>query len=131
MNVTIKHIAIIITLFLSGMNLSFAQFVISPGSSLTIKEGTSLYVGTNLYVKSNAEGSGHLADQNSTGNCTITDNITIERYLTANGWHNVSSPVNSASSSVFTNTDLIYYYDETIILNDWNLVGFGTMGHYR
>ncbi len=120
MNVTIKHIAIIITLFLSGMNLSFAQFVISPGSSLTIKEGTSLYVGTNLYVKSNAEGSGHLADQNSTGNCTITDNITIERYLTANGWHNVSSPVNSASSSVFTNTDLIYYYDETIILNDWN-----------
>ena len=99
---------------------SVAQLVLSPGSSITIKDGTSLYVGTSLYIKSDASGSGYLADQNSSGNCTIAGDKTVERYLTANGWHNISSPVSNANSNEFTGTDLIFYYDETIILNDWD-----------
>ncbi len=114
-----KHIIISALLFIS-CNTSVAQFVISQGSSITIKEGTSLYIGTNFYIKSSSTGSGHLADQNSNGNCTITGTKSVERYLTANGWHNTSSPIVNANSSVFAGTDLIFYYDETIIANDWN-----------
>jgi len=114
------HIVILILILSTYWQSSFAQLAISPGSSITIKEGTSLYIGTNLYIKSDASGSGYLADQNTNGNCTITGDKTVERYLTANGWHNASSPVSNANSSVFTGTDLIFYYDETIILNDWN-----------
>ncbi len=97
-----------------------SQLVINPGSSITVTNGTSLYVGTNLYINSDATGTGHLADQNQPGNINITGNISINQYLSANGWHNASSPINNATSNVFSTTDLIFYYDETIILNDWN-----------
>lgn len=120
------HIIILTILLATSRESSVAQLVITPGSSITIKEGTSLYVGTSLYIKSDAGGSGYLADQNASGDCTITGDKTVERYLTANGWHNTSSPVSNANSSVFTGTDLIFYYDETIILNDWN---FGWVWH--
>lgn len=120
MKIVLKHnIILLIFLLLIGKS-SIAQLVISPGSSITIKDGTSLYIGTNLYIKSDATGSGYLADQNIAGNCTISGDKTVERYLTDVGWHNISSPVSNANSSVFTGTDLIFYYDETIILNDWN-----------
>jgi len=97
-----------------------AQLVISPESSITVTNGTSLYVGTSLFLKSDATGSGHIADQNISGNIDITGDISIERYLTQDGWHNVSAPLNNLSSTSFTGTDLIFYYDETIIMNDWN-----------
>lgn len=119
MKIINRHIILILVLLVCN-SPSSGQLVLSPGSSITIKDGTSLYVGTNLYLKSDASGSGHLADQNATGNCTILGDKTVERYLTNTGWHNVSSPVNNANSSIFTGTDLIFYYDETIILNDWN-----------
>jgi hypothetical protein len=105
---------------------SIAQLVIGPGSSITIKDGTSLYIGTNLFVESDSTGSGHFADQNTGGNTTITGDATIQRYLTEDGWHNVSSPITNANSSLFSATDLVFYYDETIILNDWN---FGWIWH--
>ncbi len=114
-----RHIIFILVLLVCN-SPSICQLVVSPGSSITIKDGTSLYVGTDLYLKSDAIGSGHLADQNAIGNCTISGYKTVERYLTNTGWHNVSSPVNNANSSIFTGTDLIFYYDESIILNDWN-----------
>ncbi|MFK5855285.1 MAG: T9SS type A sorting domain-containing protein [Bacteroidota bacterium] len=122
----IKHIITISAILLTCWSSSFAQLVISPGSSITIKEGTSMYIGTDLYIKSDISGSGYLADQNSSGNCTITGIKTVERYLTSNGWHNASSPVSNSNSTVFTGTDLVFYYDETIILNDWN---FGWVWH--
>ena len=120
MKIITKHNIILLILVLAVAELSFAQFVLSPGSSITIKQGTSLYVGTSLYIKSDVSGSGYLADQNSAGNCTISGDKTVERYLSANGWHNVSSPVSNTTSAVFAGTDLVFYYDETIILNDWN-----------
>ena len=115
---TTRHIALCLFFLLSVTGS--AQLVISPGSSITITQGTLFFIGTNLYIKSDGSGSGHLADQNLSGNTTITGDITIDRYLSADGWHNTSSPVNNSTSSIFTGTDLIFYYDETIILNDWN-----------
>jgi hypothetical protein len=73
-----------------------------------------------LHIFSNSSGSGYLADQTSGGNLTVTSNILVERYISSAGWHNVSSPVASANTSLFSATDLIFYYDETKVLNDWN-----------
>jgi len=97
-----------------------AQLFIEPGSSVTIKNGTSLYVGTDLQIKSDNSKSGHFADQTNNAGVTISGDAFVERYLSANGWHNVSSPVSNARSDLYTGTDLVFYYDETLILNDWN-----------
>ncbi|NOY49972.1 MAG: hypothetical protein GXO88_05355, partial [Chlorobi bacterium] len=75
---------------------------------------------TELHIFSNSTGSGHLADQTSGGSLNVTSNILVERYISSPGWHNVSSPVASAGTSLFSATDLIFYYDETKVLNDWN-----------
>lgn len=120
----IKHLIYITLLFITTE--LFSQLVINPGGSITVSSGTSLYVGTNLYIDSDASGTGHFADQNQPGNITITGNVAINQYLSANGWHNTSAPINNAESSVFSTTDLVFYYDETIILNDWN---FGWVWH--
>ncbi len=96
-----------------------AQFTIMPDSYITIKQGSTLKIGTNLNIKSVAGGSGYLVDQTVNGDVNITGNITVERYMSAGYWHNSSSPVSSANSSVYTGTDLVFYYDETLIINDW------------
>lgn len=114
-----KHIALIIIFASLGCNL-LAQFVVMPNNSITIKEGSSLYIGTNLSLESTSSGSGYLADQTADGDVTITGNIIVQRYISANGWHNVSMPVTSANSSLFSGSDLVFYYDETKIYNDWN-----------
>jgi hypothetical protein len=35
-------------------------------------------------------------------------------------WHNVSSPVSDETSNVYSGTDLVFWYNEALILNDWN-----------
>ena len=96
-----------------------AQLFVGPGSSITIKSGTSFYVGTDLQLKSNNTASGHFADQTTNAGVTIAGDVLVERFLTANCWHNTSSPVSNARSNVYTGTDMVFYYNETIILNDW------------
>jgi hypothetical protein len=97
-----------------------AQFTIEPGSFITLKEGGSLMIGTDLHIKSVEDSSGYFVDQTIDGDVTITGDITVERYMAADIWHNVASPVSNESSSCFTGTELVYWYDETQIWNDWN-----------
>ena len=97
-----------------------AQFTIQPSSYITIKEGSTLKIGTDLNINSNATASGYLVDQTVDGDVTITGNISVKRYMSADYWHNSSSPVSSANSSVYPGTELVFYYDETLIINDWN-----------
>lgn len=96
-----------------------SQVVLGPGTSMTIQSGGSLFVDTTLAILSNDSVSGHLCDQNPAGNVQITGSVTVERYLTASMWHNCATPVSNNQTDVFTGTDLIFYYDETIIENDW------------
>jgi len=125
MNEIKRHI--IITVFLCWIVLlallptleANAQVSIGPGGYITVKSGGSMMIGTDLHIKSIAGSSGALADQNVNGNITITGDITVDRYLTADEWHTVASPVSNETSSCFTGTDLIYWYDETQIWNDW------------
>ncbi len=119
MEFNLKHITLVIVFATLSCSLS-AQFVVKPGSSITIKEGSSLYVGTTFILESNWVGSAYLADQTTNGSVNITGNVTVKRFIRGNGWHNVSKPVASANTSQFNTTDLVFYYDETKIYNDWN-----------
>lgn len=127
MKQNVRHIALYILAVLCGSNLMIrAQVVINPGSALTVKDGTALFVGTTLTLRSNSAKSGFLVDQTMGNGVGITGSIAVERYLSANAWHNVSAPLSNANSSLFTGTDLVFRYDETQVLNDWN---FGWMWH--
>jgi hypothetical protein len=97
-----------------------AQFSIGPGGFITVKQGGKMMIGTDLHIKSIAGSSGALADQNVNGDITITGDVLVERYMTADEWHNVASPVSNESTGCFTGTDLVFWYDETMIWNDWN-----------
>jgi len=98
----------------------YAQFSIGPGGWVTVQEGGTLMIGTDLHIKSVAGASGYLVDQTVDGDITITGDIDVDRYLTADMWHNVGVPVSDETTACYSGTDLIFYYDETLILNDWN-----------
>ncbi len=97
-----------------------AQLSIGPGGWITVKEGGSMMIGTDLHIKSVAGSSGYFVDQTIGGDVTITGDILVERYMTADRWHNVASPVSNESTACFIGTDLVFWYDETQIWNDWN-----------
>jgi hypothetical protein len=42
-------------------------------------------------------------------------------------WHNAASPVSNENSSCYTGTDLIFWYNESLVWNDWN---FGWVWYY-
>ncbi len=115
---TVKNLLVLASLMLCGSIIQ-AQFTIQPDSYITIKEGSTLRIGSDLNINSTASGSGYLVDQTNDGDVTITGNISVKRYMSADYWHNSSSPVSSANSSVYSGTELVFYYDETLIINDW------------
>lgn len=114
------HIILFLFALASGIPLALGQFSISPGEYVTVQAGGSLMIGTDLHIKSVDGASGALADQNVNGDITITGDVTVDRYMSANEWHNVASPVSNETSAVFTGTDLVFWYNETQIWNDWN-----------
>jgi hypothetical protein len=123
----------ILKIFLSVLTWLFimpytqAQFSIGPGGWVTVKPGGSLMIDTDVNIKSVAGASGYLVDQNVNGDIDITGDVTVERYLAPDIWHNVSSPVSDETSACYIGTDLVFWYDEALILNDWN---FGWVWYY-
>lgn len=106
---------------------ALCQVSVSPGTWITVKEGGSLMIDTDLHIKSVADSSGYFVDQTVDGDVTITGDITVDRYMAPDVWHNVSSPVSNETSSCFTGTDLVFWYNETQIWNDWD---FGWIWYY-
>lgn len=115
---SVAHILLI--LLILNRIAGFSQVSISPGTWITVKEGGSMMIGTDLHIKSVADSSGYFVDQTIDGDVTITGDITVDRYLEPDIWHNVASPVSNENSNVFSGTDLVFWYDETQIWNDWN-----------
>ncbi len=106
--------------YLAETDTSNAQLTIDPGGLISIKQGSSMYIGTNFKINAINGSSGYFSDQTTNGDVTITGNVSVERYLVQDMWHNMASPVASANSSVYAGTQLVFYYDETMIYNDWN-----------
>lgn len=114
------YLGIILSIVFTIYGELYGQMTIASNSFITINPGGSLFVDTELKIKSDASGSGYLVDQTTGNSVTIDGSISIERYIQANGWHNISIPVTSANTSLFSSTELVFYYDETKIMNDWN-----------
>ena len=106
--------------------ISFSQVTVDTSGFITIKPNTSFFIDGTMTIKSGLHNSGHFADQTDGTYITINDDIAVERYLTPNMWHNCASPVSNNQSLVYAGTDLVFYYDETIIQNDWE---FGWVMH--
>jgi hypothetical protein len=92
-----------------------ASFDINAGADLTVK-GASSNTGT-FNIRATASGMGSFIDD---GFSSVTANV--ERWVSTNGatgrWEYVSSPIASASSSLFTSAlHGLYYADET--QNSW------------
>jgi hypothetical protein len=97
------------------------QLTIDPGGLVSIKDGSTMYIGMDFKINAIDGSSGYFSDQTSTpGDVTVTGNVSIERYMAADIWHNAASPVSNESMSVYTGSDDVWYYDESLILNDWN-----------
>lgn len=97
-----------------------AQLTIDPGGLVSVKNGTTMYIGTDFKINAINGSSGYFSDQTTSGGgVTVTGNLSIERYMVADIWHNAGVPVSNENSSVFTGTEQVWYYDETLILNDW------------
>ena len=67
--------------------------------SLTISGTLTLNGSDGLYIESDAGGTGSLIDNGIAG----TGTANVQRYLTTNAWHYLSSPVNNATAGVFNN----------------------------
>ena len=94
------------------------SITVAPLGKLTINDTKSLTT-AGLTLQSSPSGSATLVDANAAGGLTVTGATTVLQYLTAGrNWY-ISSPLSGAYSAVFTatNTNPLYYYDETIALN--------------
>lgn len=118
----IKYIFIYILIFVGFIISSnlHAQFTIDPGGLVSIKNGTTMQINMDLKINAIDGSSGYFSDQTLTlGDIDVTGDVSIERYMVADIWHNVAAPVSAETSSVYAGTDMIWYYDETLIMNDW------------
>ena len=99
----------------AGINALAASLSVATESGLTIDPEGTLSVSGDLSnngiinVKSSASGDGSLIVN---GNISGSGTYNIERYLAANKWHLVSSPITNAMSGIFTGIWL-RPYDET------------------
>lgn len=83
---------------------------IESGACLRVSSNKTLNVNGDLILKAGNNKTAAILDE---GNVSVTGNIIIERIITANGWHYVSSPVANANSNYFWGSALYYYNEPT------------------
>lgn len=72
-------------------------FTIEPGKQLSVTGNTNINSPECLVIKSDATGTGSFIDHGFTGLGTVS----IERYLSTDSWHYISSPITNATANVF------------------------------
>lgn len=125
---TVKYILILAFCFViinilgtSGLKAQGDTVTIAPGGYITVKEDNLLYIGMDLLIQSVPGSSGYFVDYSTVSGLVVSQDILVERYMTANRWHNIDSPVSNETTAAFSSsTDLIFYYDNSLIGNDWN-----------
>ncbi|MBN1252892.1 MAG: T9SS type A sorting domain-containing protein [Bacteroidales bacterium] len=110
------------------INANSNQLTLAASATLTINQNKSLTLSGDLImngtitIKSGPSGTGSLIDNS---NISGTGTAIVERYLTANKFHYVSSPVSNASPTIFTvapsgaNNLNFYVYNEENENADW------------
>lgn len=72
-------------------------FTIEPGKQVTVMGNTNINSPQCLVIKSDATGTGSFIDHGFTGSGTVR----IERYLSTDSWHYISSPIANATANIF------------------------------
>lgn len=114
------------------------SLTVRPGAGVTISANRHLQVNGDLVLESpeNSGATAGLVDATTTGNgLTVTGTATIERFVTRNEWHYLSSPVQNASTKVLTRltgvgwNPNVFSYDESAIWPDgWTTAHDGKGG---
>lgn len=96
------------------------QVTIMPNSGLVVTGNSSLQVDGDFTIESNASGTGAFV-QNQNGTVHVDGVIRVKQYMVADQWHNVASPISNANAStVFPANTHLFYYNETLVQNDWD-----------
>ena len=98
---------------------SCEDLFIEPKASVTINNNYGLTIYGKAYLKSDALGTGSLVDL-SVGETKVInqDSIFVERYLTPEAWHYVSSPISNAPNTVLTEDNCGTNYNGNVL--DYN-----------
>jgi hypothetical protein len=73
------------------------QFILESGKQVTVSGSTLLNGSQCLILKSDASGTASFIDHGITGSGTST----VERYLSPDAWHYISSPISNAHANTF------------------------------
>lgn len=90
---------------------SSATFTANAGEQLTVNDPYTVN-GTSILVSPSSNGPS--ASLITLGPVQGTGETQAQRYISADNWHYFSSPVVSQNSSVFSDNQNLYYWDETI-----------------
>jgi hypothetical protein len=106
-----------------NLNISNGSLTVTPAIALTVEGTTTLGSAKCLVIQSNASSEGSFIDNGIAGSGTAD----VQRYVqnsysgSANRWEYVSSPIASASSTIFTSSlHNLWYADET--QNAWDSI---------
>ncbi len=108
---TISMLLVISAYFASAQGLQ-----VSPNTSIKVETGTTLdMTASDLIIESDASGDASLIDL---GSVTYSGGgeAKVQRYLTNDAWHLISSPVSNATVEMFTG-DFVQYFTEST--NTW------------
>jgi hypothetical protein len=105
-------IYILLVMLLPVINdLSGQGIIIQPGALVAVAGGGKIYLtGTaTMTIKSTSAGTGTLLVDNAAGSTVSlpANGAKVERYLTTDTWHYISSPVSNALSGTFLNDYLM------------------------
>ncbi|MEI6766548.1 MAG: right-handed parallel beta-helix repeat-containing protein [Bacteroidota bacterium] len=89
---------------------SGATVTINPGYSLTANGPTFLNGAQCLILKASTTGTGSFIDN---GTISGSGTAKIERYVTANDWHYISSPIGTATAALFNGSYLKKWLEAT------------------
>lgn len=109
-----------------SVNSTCKNLTIQADAALVINPNINLTVKGNLTINSGTSYTGYLVVY---GTLAVHGTSYFKRYITANGWHYISSPVNNANSNTFYGGSLYYYNEPT---SSWVKVGSNTiMANFR
>lgn len=98
---------------------SCEDLFIEPKASVTINDTYGLTIFGKAYLQSDVSGTGSLVDL-SVGESKVVnhDSIFVERYLTPDAWHYISSPIDIAPNTVLTEDNCGTSYNGNLL--DYN-----------
>ncbi|NLJ06727.1 MAG: T9SS type A sorting domain-containing protein [Sphingobacteriales bacterium] len=102
------------------VNSTCRNLIIQPDAAVVIKINKTLTVKGDVTINSSTNYTGYLV---AYGTLQVDGVCYFNRYLTANGWHYVSSPVNNGNSNTFLGSALYTYNEPTA---SWTKIGSNT-----